>query len=321
MKKFIITLLVILILVVIGYTGYLKFFGDKTTHFLVVDINPSVQLGLDDDDIVTSVTPINGDADILLSDLELEGMEATDATSSIVSAAVDMGYVDQYNTDNTINVVSTREDVTLRDKLQTKITDRINNDLNGRAIYALVLAGGVTDEMKAKADELGISYGKYLLVSKLMKLDPALKEVDVAKMTIAEIQTHIKNAVQARHNDISMDKASLKTMLITQKEKIKTEYKQKVETLKETLIKNYQKINDIKNLTASEKATLKEELINQTKEKVRQYVESVKNAIQKETGTASGNQNTEGNNNSAINGVSTNVVDRIKAEIKSRINR
>ena len=70
MKK---ALLFILIFVLgIGSYCIYKLFEKKEYNYLIVDINPSIQLTLDKNDKVVEVTPLNSDGDILISELKLK---------------------------------------------------------------------------------------------------------------------------------------------------------------------------------------------------------------------------------------------------------
>lgn len=72
--------------------------GAKYASFMSIDINPSIELTFDENGKVASVRAKNDDAAILLTDVDLTGMTAEQATAQITQLAEKMGYL---NADNT----------------------------------------------------------------------------------------------------------------------------------------------------------------------------------------------------------------------------
>lgn len=61
---------------------------------MTVDINPSVELMVDKDNKVISVTALNDDAAVILQgEASIVGKESDDAVKAIVSLATDTGYI------------------------------------------------------------------------------------------------------------------------------------------------------------------------------------------------------------------------------------
>ena len=299
MKKAFVVFLMLIIVGVMGYATYLNYFGDKTTHFLIIDINPSIELGLDTNNVITSVTALNEDADILLSDVNLIGMDVADASDLVVSEAIDTGFIDQYSEDNQITISSTMDEDTTRTQLQTRIQDRINTSLASKSVSVVVSLGGLTDELKAKADEYNVSYGKYLLVSRAIALNSALVEADLVKLDVQSIQKEIQSVAEGRRAAIATTTEEQNTMLITEKEQKTSTYKQKVEMLKEQLLNEYKTENKA-TVTEQQKEQITNNLLEQRKEEVKKYVEDVMNG-NKPASTG----NTSNTNTNTTTGTST----------------
>lgn len=305
MKKIIVGIvLVLLILGLSGYAAYYAFFKDKGIHYFIIDINPSIELSLNENNEVVSVTPLNSDADVLLSDLNLVGLDIAEASDKIVAEATLAGYIDQYSEENLITVYSTNETETIREELQTRVMEKINLGLENKDVHALVVSGGLTDEMKTAADNYDISYGKYLLVSRLASLTTEYSTEDIVKMSVKNIQSEIKTIIDERRDSIAKDQEQLKTTLKTQKEAKIEECQNKIEQLKNQLLEQYQEQEKI-TLTAEEKIQKGKELLDKAKEQIGNYVSEIKENINKSK-TSTSSQ------------IDTNTINTIKNAIKNK---
>lgn len=228
MKKLTIITIILIFVTIGGYFCYDLFFQNDIKSYLIIDINPSLEMGVSKDGEVLSVIPLNSDADILLSDIDLIGLKVEDASQKVVDEAIESGYIDEYNEDNKITIYSTDEDEKSKEQKQTKIIEKINNSLKQNNIRALVVSGGLTEEMKTEADTYGISYGKYLLVSRLASINTQYTKEDIIKMSVKEIQKNIKTSVNERRDTISKNKEELETNLKNlKKEKTKNHEKER----------------------------------------------------------------------------------------------
>ncbi|AEV69640.1 anti-sigma-I factor RsgI family protein [Acetivibrio clariflavus] len=66
---------------------------DRVYAFVDIDINPSLGLSIDKNNLVVDVNTINGDADVLLMDNDLRGLPVNDAIEMIFEFAHDRGFV------------------------------------------------------------------------------------------------------------------------------------------------------------------------------------------------------------------------------------
>jgi hypothetical protein len=274
MKKLAIITTILVVLGLGSYLVYYSFFQNKVERYLVLDINPSLEMGLSEDDEVLSVTPLNSDADILLSNIDLIGLNVEEASEIVVDEAIETGFINEYNEDNTITVYSTDEDEDDRDELQTTVVERLNHGLEEKDVHALVVSGGLTDEMKAEADTYDISYGKFLLVSRLAAISTDYTKDEIVNMSVKEIQSNIKTIVNERRDAISEDDDEQKTKLETQKQEKINAYEQEKIQLENQLLIQYQQENDV-TLTDSQKAELGKTLLEQEKDKIKDYVDKV----------------------------------------------
>lgn len=94
----------------------------EASSFVSIDINPYLELTLDQNDKVMSVRGANEDGNVLLFDVELEGMSVENAVAVITDLARNLGYVE----DNAvINTIVTSIDQEKSDKIRNKINNKI----------------------------------------------------------------------------------------------------------------------------------------------------------------------------------------------------
>ena len=74
----------------------------EASSFVSIDINPYLELTLDQNDKVMSVRGANEDGNVLLFDVELEGMSVENAVAVITDLARNLGYVEDNAVINTI---------------------------------------------------------------------------------------------------------------------------------------------------------------------------------------------------------------------------
>jgi len=268
---------------------------EKALAYVTLDINPSIELAVDENDIVADTITLNEDADIAYSDLNLVGQTVEDATKTIVDNAIELGYITEISDTNAVSVTSYTEDETRRDALNKKIVANLNTHFETRKIYALVIENGLDDELKTKADSYSIPYGKMLLVARAMKLDSTLVESDLVKLSVKEIQSKIKIQAVAR-------RAEFKEVAIYGKQEFKEVKTQRIAAAKIKL----QNDKDALLKTTANPSTLttvqKQALIEQRKAVIKEEIEDVKTEL---------NQN--GNNTANQNG------NTIKEEVKQTI--
>ena len=229
MKKVIIISLTILALILGGVVGFL--FLNKTNSkeysYIILKINPEVELAVDYKEIVREVNPLNEDADIVISDLNLVGKPLEEVTETIIDETIEIG---KLNNEIELNVINQNEEQRL--KLENKLKAKIEAHIQAKSYNAVLTVKGVTEDMKASAASYNISNGKMLIISKALELNQDLKLEDLINRSVKDIQMYIKNASiqrresaeeiknqtsEERKSELTLKKASLK-----QEQKVQT---------------------------------------------------------------------------------------------------
>ena len=270
-------LIVTIVIVVAAILSYVIFsFNNKSLSYVNISINPDIELAVNNNDIVEEVIPINEDADIITSDLELVGLNVETASEEIIDAAIETGYIDEYSDENVVVVTAVNDDEEVRQSLEEKVIIALNEDFEEREIFPVVISG-VSDEMKEEATTYGISNGKMLLVSRAAALDSTLTKDALADMSVKEIQQEIKESVTARREALKVSAEELKTKFTQEKEALKETYRDKVETLKNTVLEETG--TDTSAMTSEERSNAASQALKEKKEVIKENIIEIKEEI------------------------------------------
>lgn len=160
-----------------SFWGYLFPGEHKVIAYVSIDINPSLELGLDKDGTVREARGLNEDGVKLLEKVEYKNLPAEKAIRNITRAAVNNQYlagekenkiiftysaVDEQN-------VNIEQESEIFGKLQKELTKEVNDELKKQRIEVQMEILEVSPQFHANAQELGISPGKYAVMLEAMK--------------------------------------------------------------------------------------------------------------------------------------------------------
>lgn len=116
----------------------------KAAGYYTIDINPSVSVGVDENNTVISVTPENEDAAVMLEGLDIKGMQFEDAFKTLLQAADVKDFLKE---DGHVLVAyfGDGEGIT-----QDEVNAIVNEQLPEKKISALALNGNTDDYDNAK---------------------------------------------------------------------------------------------------------------------------------------------------------------------------
>ena len=133
-----------------------------------IDVNPSLELSLDEDNTVLSCIAANEDAEIILNDMKLEGVELKTALNAIVGSMYVKGYLT--SDDNSMLISVDTSDETHTSGFLTYITQQVNDVFENSEMECAIIAQGVKvdEDLKRRAEEQGVSVGKMHLLDKMV---------------------------------------------------------------------------------------------------------------------------------------------------------
>ncbi len=277
MKK-VIWILVVIALGLLIWLGCRYYnLSNKVNGYVLFEINPSVELGVNYYGEVLEVVSVNEDADILTSDLDLVGLTIDDATDKIISSAIETGYINELEDDNAVVVTSLFEDEEKRIEYEKYVIEKVDSCLEDKKVYALVAAQGVDEEIKAEAESYDISYGKMLLVNRLVEADSTLNKSELVDETVQSIQNKFKEEVQNRYEEATMTQEQLKEQWQVEKQKKIEEHTSVMEQKKEVIWEEIKgNFGDVSN---EEKSNIVNGIIEQEKIQIKEGFEVIKEEI------------------------------------------
>ena len=157
-----------------------------------LDVNPSIELKVNQSEKILACTPLNEDAKAILADMsngaDLKGAKLDVAVNAIVGSLVRNGYLDSISSAIMISVED--KDAARAEKLQRELTSAVDGVLQTSEAKAAVLTQTLTQDAarEQQARENGISTGKAALVNRVLALNPALKFDALAKLSVEELK-------------------------------------------------------------------------------------------------------------------------------------
>ncbi|MEG2815713.1 MAG: hypothetical protein RR885_05765, partial [Oscillospiraceae bacterium] len=156
-----------------------------------LDVNPSVKIEANKDEIVLSVSALNEDGSSVLEGKDFEGKDIEAAVGEIVKAMVEKGYLSEDA--NSILVSVDNSDAEKGDELKKQLVDGVGKALSEKGIDGAILSQNaskdkdISKELTALAEKYNISEGKAELIKGLVEKDPKLNFKDMAGLNINDL--------------------------------------------------------------------------------------------------------------------------------------
>lgn len=169
-----------LIVFAIGFGGF-KIYNTETA-FIDIEVNPSIELGVNIFDRVISEKALNADGQAILDDVSLVGMSYDDAMTTLTNNSVFLSYISE---EAFIEVNVTSDNASQTAQLMSQSNHHIN---------ALPCQGGahhVSKELYDEATGAGMGVGRYTMTRQLMELDPSVTLEECKSLTMAELRNRI----------------------------------------------------------------------------------------------------------------------------------
>lgn len=235
---------------------------DYTQAYVSVKINPELELAVDEDGNVEEVYCVNEDAEVLLSQTTLVGMNIEEAIETIVDEATNAGYIDVEDTDNEVEIgVITEEGQSedLGQKLHNRLKEKIHKYFDNNGIFGVV-SEATLEQYAEQAAELGLSLGKTKMILRALELNPMLDINELKDAPMNELAKGIVNKVREGKVD-----ATLREQFKEQRDSLIAQYPeiatliQEIDVLTEQLVE-FQGTEDEKLIIEAELASKEQEL-------------------------------------------------------------
>lgn len=170
----------------IGLFAYNTSDGIETTVSL--DVNPSVEITLNKGDKVIDVTPLNEDGEIVVGDMDFEGVDLDVAVNALIGSMVQNGYINELS--NSILLSVNGKDTEKANQIRADLATKINDAMQSESVEGSVLSQTVEKidkELKDLAKEHGISAGKAQLIRQFVTQNATYTFEELVNLTINEL--------------------------------------------------------------------------------------------------------------------------------------
>ena len=231
MRKFM--MIVLLAVLAITFAGCSATSAEGES-FMSVDINPSIEFILDENDEIISIKFNNEDAEIVGADIDFIGMHYEDALNAFMNAAVETGYIDVESNDNNVIITIGNDNETQQNELNNNARETAQTYLEENKIGGAVLNGEVVyEDLEAIADEYDISIGKARMIKSAQANDETLSTEELAEMPMEDLMELITTAhrerMQAFADNKKQDAIALKEEMKDNAEAKVNQFRQQVE--------------------------------------------------------------------------------------------
>ncbi|MFA6940043.1 MAG: hypothetical protein WCQ54_03555 [Clostridiaceae bacterium] len=197
MKKFLTAASTVAACAVFALIG--NFYYNTPVEYLSVDINPSVEMGINAFNKVVCIEGINNDGKALLKDKKLLKMTVEDTVEALVKEAEKEGFIaDDGSTVIAVTAVSDNEEKAVQ--LKEKAYNRIQQEIKAGKVKAIAYGDYSNLELRTEAQKVNMSAGKYKLVSALKTLDP---NIDIEQFRYTKITDIISEVNDLLTSDTS----------------------------------------------------------------------------------------------------------------------
>ncbi len=229
MKKFGILVFSLIAAITLVACGDSQDVSADSGYYVAIDINPSIEFVVNEEDVVESFIFLNEDAELLCVDLDFTGMNIDDAIELFVQTATEAGYIDPEGEDNAVLVTVIGEDGQEEqcEEIKTRIKNRLNKHFARNYISALVLTEDFTQEdLVAQAEDLGVSPGKLKLALAAQMSDDTLVLEELLEMPVKDIMSIVKEYHEEAFNEYKEERMD---QLRERKQERIEQYKQRFE--------------------------------------------------------------------------------------------
>ncbi len=167
-------------------------FDNEIVSILTIDVNPSIEINLNKNNIVVSVVALNDDAKVVTNNLNYEKEKLENVLSMLVDSLKQNNYLSDENNLILINVDS--KDEKLLELVKNKTNESLEkNKVNGEIVIQQVEE---TSELKELAEKNNITISKAYYIQEQIKNEEGLKVEDFKDTSITEIKEKINNYKQ-----------------------------------------------------------------------------------------------------------------------------
>lgn len=141
-----------------GGTFHYHLENRKIESVIGIDVNPSIELSINRKERVLEAKALNTEAENIIQDMDLKGVELNVAVNAVVGSMVTHGYLDDL--ENAILVTVSNDSVRKARELRASVVGDIEQTLKENQVEAVVYDQQVIEDEEMEALARGHNYGQ-----------------------------------------------------------------------------------------------------------------------------------------------------------------
>jgi len=184
MKKLLLAASAVAVCAIFTVGGYA--YSRTPVNFVSLDINPSIEVGVNAFDKVVSVEGINEDGKKLLEGQKVTGLALKEAIAALVQEAAEQEYIaEDGSTVIAVTAESKKEGKAV--ELRNESEQGVSLAMSNKQAIATIYSDCSDLALRTEAKEMGISPGKFKLIRMLQVLDPDITLEQYKDAKVSEI--------------------------------------------------------------------------------------------------------------------------------------
>lgn len=166
----------------------------KVAATVSLEVNPSIQIKVNEKERVLSVEALNKDGEIVIGDMDFSGSDVNVAVNALVGSMLRNGYLNELA--NSILISVDNNDPAKGEVLQEKLTKEVNRILESDGFFGAVLSQTITESssLQQLADQYGITLGKAQLIQEILDSTTEHTFEELVPLSINELNLIIGTA-------------------------------------------------------------------------------------------------------------------------------
>lgn len=186
-----------------------------------LDVNPSIQITVNEKERVLEVKALNKDGGIVIGDMDFEGSDIDVTMNALIGSMLRKGYLNELA--NSILISVDNNDPAKGEQLQEKLTEKVNELLESDGFFGAVLGQTIREngDLQQLAEQYGITQGKAQLIQQILDSTTGHTFEELAPLTINELNLIISTGTSSVEKVSSLGYASDKAYIGEDKAKEK----------------------------------------------------------------------------------------------------
>ncbi|TCZ74641.1 hypothetical protein E0485_19470 [Paenibacillus albiflavus] len=194
---------------------------DEVIAYVSLDVKPSIEMGIDENEIVHELRMINNGDDKWIEDIKYKDQTLENVTAAILDKAEKGAFSGH---EGEIIIASSTKienasisDVVIQTKMKEQVTKHLQQTHPNQFNNFIVLSIAVPDELRRMGSVQGLSMGQYAVYLKSKSEGEDLTFEEIKASTLREFDAKIKGFITMLTSDQALSKAALSELLQDEK--------------------------------------------------------------------------------------------------------